>query len=71
MGQRPTLITVKRSLKHISEQAFLIDLAGVSWNDIDLIPSVEDAWLFLKSAFLTNLNKHARENKVDGTGQSN
>ena len=44
--KRPPLITVKRSLKHFSEQAFLIDLAGVSWKDIDLIPSVEDAWLF-------------------------
>jgi hypothetical protein len=51
--KRPPLITVKRSLKHFSEQAFLIDLAGVSWNDIDLIPSVEDAWLFFKSAFLS------------------
>jgi hypothetical protein len=55
----PPLITVKRSLKHFNEQAFLIDLAGVSWNDIDLIPSVDDAWLFFKSAFLTILNKHA------------
>ena len=44
--KRPPLITVKRSLKHFSEQAFLIDLAGVSWKDIDLIPSVEDAWIF-------------------------
>jgi hypothetical protein len=48
MGQQPPLITIKRSLKHFSEQAFLIDLAGVSWKDIDLIPSVEDAWLFKK-----------------------
>ena len=38
----PPLITVKRSLKHFSEQAFLIDLARVFWKDIDLIPSVED-----------------------------
>jgi hypothetical protein len=44
--KRPPLITVKRSLKHFSEQAFLIDLAGVSWKDIDFIPSVEDAWVF-------------------------
>uniref|UniRef100_A0A8C7RRI2 Reverse transcriptase domain-containing protein n=1 Tax=Oncorhynchus mykiss TaxID=8022 RepID=A0A8C7RRI2_ONCMY len=50
--KRPPLITVKRSLKHFCEQAFLFDLAGVSWNDIDLIPSVDDA-------FLTILNKHA------------
>ena len=57
--KRPPLITVKRSLKHFCEQAFLIDLAEVSWNDIDLIPSVDDAWLFFKSAFLTILNKHA------------
>uniref|UniRef100_A0A8K9UDU7 Reverse transcriptase domain-containing protein n=1 Tax=Oncorhynchus mykiss TaxID=8022 RepID=A0A8K9UDU7_ONCMY len=57
--KRPPLITVKRSLKHFSEQAFLIDLAGVSWKDIDLIPSVEDAWIFLRNAFLTILNKHA------------
>ena len=57
--KRPPLITVKRSLKHFSEQAFLIDLAGVSWKDIDLIPSVEDAWLFFLNAFLTILNKHA------------
>ena len=49
--KRPPLITVKRSLKHFSEQAFLIDLARVSWKDIDLIPSIEDAWLFFKSAF--------------------
>ena len=35
--KRPPLITVKRSLKHFSEQAFLIDLAGVSWKDMDLI----------------------------------
>ena len=57
--KRPPLITVKRSLKHFSEQAFLIDLARVSWKDIDLIPSVEDAWLLLKSAFVAILNKHA------------
>uniref|UniRef100_A0A8C7H1V7 Tetratricopeptide repeat domain 7B n=1 Tax=Oncorhynchus kisutch TaxID=8019 RepID=A0A8C7H1V7_ONCKI len=38
--KRPPLITVKRSLKHFCEQAFLIDLAGVSWNDIDLIPNL-------------------------------
>jgi hypothetical protein len=56
--KRPPIITVKRSLKHFYEQAFLIDLARVSWNDIDLIPSVDDAWLFFKSAFLTILNKH-------------
>ena len=31
--QRPSLITVKRSLKHFSEQAFLIDLARVPWMD--------------------------------------
>jgi hypothetical protein len=37
----------------------LIDLAWVSWKDIDLIPSVEDAWLSFKNAFLTILNKHA------------
>uniref|UniRef100_A0A8L0DUF3 Reverse transcriptase domain-containing protein n=1 Tax=Oncorhynchus mykiss TaxID=8022 RepID=A0A8L0DUF3_ONCMY len=57
--KRPPLITVKRSLKHFSEQAFLIDLAGVTWKDIDLIPSVEDAWIFFLNAFLTILNKHA------------
>ena len=57
--KRPTLITVTRSLKHFNVQAFLIDLARVSWKDIDLIPSVENAWLFFKSAFLTILNKHA------------
>jgi hypothetical protein len=45
--------------KHFNEQAFLIDLALVSWKDIDLIPSVEDAWLLFKSAFLSILNKHA------------
>jgi hypothetical protein len=54
-AKRPPLITVKCSLKHFSEQAFLIDLAGVSWKDIDLIPSVKDAWVF----FLTILYKHA------------
>ena len=57
--KRPPLITVKRSLKHFSEQAFVIDQAHVSWKDIALIPSVEDAWLFFKSVFLTILNKHA------------
>ena len=57
--KRPSLITVKRSLKPFSEQAFLIYLAQVSWKDIDLIPSAEDAWLFFKNAFLTILNKHA------------
>ena len=51
--KRPPLITVKCSLKHFCEQAFLIDLARVSWKDIDLIPSVQDAWLFFKNAFLT------------------
>ena len=44
--KRPPLIAVKRFLKHFSEQAFLINLARVSWKDIDLIPSVQDAWLF-------------------------
>jgi hypothetical protein len=57
------LITVKHSIKHFCVQAFPIDLAQVSWKDIDLIPSVEDAWLFFKSAFLTILNKHAPFNK--------
>ena len=33
--KRPPLITVKRSLKHICEQAFLIDLDRVSWKDIN------------------------------------
>jgi hypothetical protein len=37
-------ITVKCPLKHFSEQAFLIDLARVSWKDINLIPSVEEAF---------------------------
>ena len=57
--KRPPLITVKRSLKHFCEQAFLIDLARVSWKDIDLIPSVEDACSFFKSNFLTILDKDA------------
>ncbi|XP_052352800.1 uncharacterized protein LOC118368007 [Oncorhynchus keta] len=59
------LITVKRSLKHFSEQAFLNDLARVSWKDIDLIPSVVAAWVFFKSAFLTVLNKHAPFKNVE------
>ena len=42
MVKQLPLITVKCSLKHICEQAFLIDLARVSSKDIDLIPSVED-----------------------------
>jgi hypothetical protein len=54
---------------YIGVQAFLINLARVSWKDIDLIPSVEDAWLpgclvlrelqnmdSYKSAGLDNLN---------------
>ncbi|CDQ63256.1 unnamed protein product [Oncorhynchus mykiss] len=53
--KRPPLITVK----HFSEKAFLIDLAQVSWKDIDIILSVEDAWSFFKSNFLTILDKHA------------
>ena len=63
--KRPPLFTVKRSLKHFSEQAFLIDLAGVSWKDIDLIPSVEDAWIFFLNAFLTILNKHAHSRNLE------
>ena len=39
--KRPHLITVKQSLKHSCKQAFLIDLARVSWKDFDLILSVE------------------------------
>ena len=62
--KRPPLITVKRSLKHFCEQAFLIDLARVYWKDIDLIPSVEDAWSFFKSNFLTILDKHAPFKKM-------
>ena len=61
MVKQPPLITVKCSLKDFSEQAFLIDLARVSWKDIDLIPSVEDAWLLFKSTFL---NKHAPWNEI-------
>jgi hypothetical protein len=57
--KRPPLITVKRSLKHFSEQAFLTNLARVSWKDIDLIRSVEDTWLLFKSTFLSILDKHA------------
>jgi hypothetical protein len=61
--KRPPLITLKRSLKHFSEQAFPIDLARVSWKDIDLILSVEYTWLFFKSVFPTILNKDAPFNK--------
>lgn len=57
--KRPPLIINKRSLKHFCEQAFLYDLAQVPWKDIDLIPTVEDAWSFFKSAFLAVLNKYA------------
>jgi hypothetical protein len=57
--KRPPLITVKRSLKHFCEKAFLIYLARVSWKDIELIPSVEDACSFFKSNFLTILDKDA------------
>jgi hypothetical protein len=57
--KRPPLITVKCSLKHFCEQVFLIDLAQVSWKDIDLIQSVEDACSFFQSNFFTILNKHA------------
>jgi hypothetical protein len=46
------IITVKRSVKHFSEQAFLIDLARVSWKDIDLIPSVDDTWLLFNLLLL-------------------
>jgi hypothetical protein len=63
----PPIITVKHSLKNFSEQTLLIDLARVSWKDIDLILSVEDAWLFFKSAFLTILNQHAPKNVEPGT----
>jgi hypothetical protein len=41
-SKQPSLVTVKCCRKHFSEQAFLIDLARVSWKDIDLLPSVED-----------------------------
>ena len=57
--KRPRLSSVKRFLKHFSEQAFLIDLAWGSWKHINLIQSVEDAWMLFKSTFLTILNKHA------------
>ncbi|XDV16419.1 hypothetical protein PO909_016143 [Leuciscus waleckii] len=46
--KRPPLISVKRCLKHFSEQAFLNDLNAISWSNINLIPSVEDAWLYFK-----------------------
>jgi hypothetical protein len=39
MVKRPPLITVKRSLKYFSEQAFPIDLVRVFWEDIDLLVS--------------------------------
>jgi hypothetical protein len=51
--KRPPLITVKRFLKHFSQQTFLIDLAQVPWKDIDLIS--RGCWLFFKSAFLAIL----------------
>jgi hypothetical protein len=63
--KRPPFITVKCSLKHFCEQAFLIDLARVSWKDIELIPSVEDAWSFFKSNFLTILYKHAPFKRIN------
>jgi hypothetical protein len=72
--KRPPLITVKRSLKHFCEQAFLIDLARVSWKDIDLIPSVEDAWLFFKSNFLTILISYVnptRRRLIELSGNAN
>ena len=57
--KQPPLITFKCSLKHFCVQAFLIDLARVSWKDMVLIPSVEDTWSFFKSNFHTILDKHA------------
>ena len=60
--KQTALIIVKRSLKHFSEQAFLTDLAQVSWKDINLIASIEDAWLLLKRAFLP-LRKCRTKNK--------
>ena len=68
-SKRPPLITVKRSLKHFCEQASLIDLARVSWKDIDLIPSFEDAWSFFKSNFFTILDKHAPLKKMQNQEQ--
>ena len=63
--KRPPLITIKCSLKHFREEAFLIDLARVSWKDIDLIPSIENAWLFFKSAFLTILKSMPHSKYVE------
>uniref|UniRef100_A0A4W5JJP9 Reverse transcriptase domain-containing protein n=1 Tax=Hucho hucho TaxID=62062 RepID=A0A4W5JJP9_9TELE len=59
MGPRSNDHPSSLSNAHFCEQAFLIDLARVSWKDIDLIPTVEDAWSFFKSNFLAILNKHA------------
>jgi hypothetical protein len=53
-------------LHHSQPLPKTLQLAGLSnppgpgiWKDIDLIPPVEDTWLFYKSAFLIILNKHA------------
>ena len=47
-----------QTLPKTLQQAGLSNRPG---QDIDLIPSVKDAWLFFKSAFLTILNKHLKK----------
>jgi hypothetical protein len=51
-----------QTLPKTLQQAFLSNRPG---QDIDLIPSVKDAWLFFKSAFLTILNKHVPFKKIE------
>ena len=57
--KRPPVIVTKRSLKNFDNQAFLQDVAAASWERINLIPSVEDAWSYFKNTLSLIIEKNA------------
>lgn len=62
--KRPTIITQRRLFKNFNDQAFLHDLAEVSWDRLSLIPDINNAWTFFYDSFIEIINKHAPIKKM-------
>lgn len=67
---KPT-ITVKRDMKHFSEQGFLHDLFYTDWEKMYAIADVDNAWDYFYEAFYSLVNKHAPFKKYRVNGRRN
>ena len=62
--KRPTTITQGRLFKKLNDQAFLRDLAEVSWDRLSLIPDINISWTFFYDSFNEIINKHTPIKKM-------